>query len=98
MTSREVGQVQAPGGAGTVRLAAVGPWIGLVARLVLGGVFIVAGALKVTDTSRVIRAVTPTTSAVPVATNRARAAVLRSASAAAGHRPAHPGVGGRVAC
>ena len=58
MTSPGLGAAQAPAGAGKAGLSALGPWVGLVARLVLGGVFIVAGALKVSDTSASIRAVT----------------------------------------
>jgi uncharacterized membrane protein YphA (DoxX/SURF4 family) len=40
------------------RRGAVAPWVGLLARLVLGGVFLVAGGLKALDPSASIRAVT----------------------------------------
>ena len=39
------------------RLAAVGPWIALAGRLVLGAVFVVAGALKLPDPAAAVRAV-----------------------------------------
>ncbi|HEY0400785.1 MAG TPA: MauE/DoxX family redox-associated membrane protein [Blastococcus sp.] len=37
--------------------ATAGPWLGTAARLVLGGVFVVAGALKVPDPGAAVRAV-----------------------------------------
>src|SRR4051794_40680551 len=40
-----------------VRWATVGPWLATAARLVVGGVFVVAGALKVPDPAAAVRAV-----------------------------------------
>jgi uncharacterized membrane protein YphA (DoxX/SURF4 family) len=40
-----------------VRWNAAGPWLATAARLVLGGVFVVAGALKVPDPAAAVRAV-----------------------------------------
>jgi uncharacterized membrane protein YphA (DoxX/SURF4 family) len=39
------------------RLAAAAPWLGLAARLAVGGVFVVAGALKLPDPAAAVRAV-----------------------------------------
>src|SRR5688572_776644 len=40
-----------------VRWNAAGPWLATVARLVVGGVFVVAGVLKVPDPAAAVRAV-----------------------------------------
>jgi uncharacterized membrane protein YphA (DoxX/SURF4 family) len=40
-----------------VRWNAAGPWLATVARLVLGGVFVVAGVLKIPDPAAAVRAV-----------------------------------------
>src|SRR4051794_29232836 len=40
-----------------VRWSVAGPWLATAARLVLGGVFVVAGALKVPDPAAAVRAV-----------------------------------------
>jgi uncharacterized membrane protein YphA (DoxX/SURF4 family) len=40
-----------------VRSNAAGPWLATAARLVLGGVFLVAGALKIPDPAAAVRAV-----------------------------------------
>ncbi len=40
-----------------INVATAGPWLATAARLVLGGVFVVAGALKIPDPATAVRAV-----------------------------------------
>ncbi len=53
-TATDLAAVPSPGRS---RLARAGPWIATAARLLLGGVWIVAGALKLPDPAESVRAV-----------------------------------------